>query len=189
MSPYSNIGKTILLKINEEEEFPILSWTAYEKWNAGVDRYMVEILDEEFLSFKQIAVVQDTFFTDTISKDNFSQYCYRITAFRTGDDVQSQSNVACIPTPFNIWVSNAFTPNGDGLNPVFQVKGSFILDYHIDIYNRWGQRIYSSDDLKESWSGLYKGELLPAGHYYYSIIAKGTKGQSKQLSGTILLIR
>jgi gliding motility-associated-like protein len=189
ISPYSNIGKTILLQVNDDEEFPILSWTAYEKWNAGVNRYMVEILDEEFLSFKQIAVLQDTFFIDTISKDNFSRYCYRITAFRSGDDVQSESNVACIPTPFNIWVPNAFTPNGDGLNPVFQVKGSFILDYHIDIYNRWGQRIYSSDDLKESWSGLYKGELLPAGHYYYSIIAKGTKGQSKQLSGTILLIR
>ena len=189
ISPYSNIGKTILLKVNEDEEFPELSWTAYEKWTIGVDRYLVELLDEDYGHFKQVEIVQDTFFTDKLTKDNYAEYCYRITAFRSGDDAQSISNVVCIPTPFNIWVPNAFTPNEDENNPTFKVQGSFVREYEILIYNRWGQLVFYSNDINHSWDGTYEGMLLPEGQYYYNISAKGTKGQAKRLSGSVLLMR
>ncbi|MFC2114119.1 PKD domain-containing protein [Bacteroidota bacterium] len=189
ISPYSNIGKSILLKASEEDEYPFLNWTAYEKWSIGVNRYLVELLDEEMGFFKPVITTNDTFFRDELTNENYTQYCYRITAFRNGDDIQSISNIVCIPTPFNVWVPNAFTPNGDEINPTFKVKGSFILEFEIFIYNRWGEKIYYSRDMKEGWDGKFKGELLPEGQYYYTISAKGTKGQLKTMSGTVLLLR
>ena len=68
-----------------------------------------------------------------------------------------------------IWVPNAFTPNGDGVNDNFEVKGDCVLAYQIRIFDRWGQQVYHSTDLEKAWDGYVDGRLCPMDVYAYRI--------------------
>ncbi len=54
-----------------------------------------------------------------------------------------------------IYIPNTFTPNRDGLNEVFLVAGNDIVDFHMKIFNRWGQLIFESYDINAGWNGTY----------------------------------
>jgi gliding motility-associated-like protein len=86
-------------------------------------------------------------------------------------------------------VPNAFTPNGDSRNDCFGVKswgGATIEEF--TIFNRWGQRVFSSKNATACWDGRYKGEPQPAGGYVYVIKAKTFCGNIKR-TGTLVLVR
>jgi len=83
-------------------------------------------------------------------------------------------------------VPNVFTPNGDGYNDTYKVKysGEFTA-YNIQILNRWGVKMYESDNIDEGWSC----NKCADGTYYYVIEAKGIDGKKFDLHGTITLIK
>lgn len=54
---------------------------------------------------------------------------------------------------FGIYVSNAFTSNGDGLNDVFQPKGFGIVKYELVIFDRWGGQLFHTNTFEEGWNG------------------------------------
>jgi len=89
---------------------------------------------------------------------------------------------------YRIFVPNAFTPNGDGLNDTFgpvitgDIAGENIEMY---IYNRWGEQIYEFTDLGEGWDGTYKGKLANTGVYVWTLIVNGKAKQD----GSVSLIR
>ncbi len=89
----------------------------------------------------------------------------------------------------NIFIPNAFTPNGDGLNDVFIPVSHGIKSVHMVIFNRWGEEIYVSDSMKEGWNGIFKGEVLSPDAYGYSISAVGYSGRYYYFNGTITLFR
>ena len=92
-------------------------------------------------------------------------------------------------------VPQAFTPNGDGTNDHFTVFGEYIADYQIKIFNRWGEEVYSSDDvndlnnLSRGWDGTYKGKLQDVGTFVYYITAKDLNGKNIFKKGNLTLIR
>lgn len=106
---------------------------------------------------------------------------YRVTAFQKGNNqVRSVSNeVEIIPAAL-LYIPNAFTPNDDGLNDTFGAIGEGITEYNIQIYNRWGELIFESNDIKTQWDGNYHNEIVPMGVYVYKISARGpnTSGKS-----------
>ena len=60
---------------------------------------------------------------------------------------------------YPIYVPNAFTPNNDGVNDAFAVEGVDPQGYRLEIYNRWGDLIFKSEDPKEVWQGnLQQGD-------------------------------
>ncbi len=64
-----------------------------------------------------------------------------------------------------------FSPNGDGLNDVFNPFfkcGSLDLQYHISIFNRWGQRVYYGHNMNDTWDGTFHGKTVDAGTYFLS---------------------
>ncbi len=69
----------------------------------------------------------------------------------------------------DIWVPNAFTPNGDNKNDFFKpvVMGSFKLSFYI--YNKWGEILFKSDDISTGWDGNYMGKEVPQGVYVWMI--------------------
>jgi gliding motility-associated-like protein len=77
----------------------------------------------------------------------------------------------------NIRIPNAFSPNGDGVNDLWNVAG--LLSYpeaDVLIFNRYGSIIYQSKGYQEPWDGKYQGNTIPRGTYYYSIdLNNGTK--------------
>jgi len=95
----------------------------------------------------------------------------------------------CRKLKFNIYVPNSFTPNGDGLNDEFIVKGTHILDFKMQVYNRWGELVFETDDYKNGWDGKFKGSNCPVGVYFVILNVKGTSTQKKNFSTTVTLIR
>jgi len=89
--------------------------------------------------------------------------------------------------PPTLIIPNAFTPNGDGINDTWNIK--YLENYPnclVDIYNRYGERLYSSVGYPIPWDGKYKGAILPTGTYYYVI---NTKSNLKTFSGYVTIIR
>jgi gliding motility-associated-like protein len=70
-------------------------------------------------------------------------------------------------------VPNVFTPNGDGINDFFFIKNENLSDYHLTIYNRWGQAVFESRNLTETWNGRIHntGNECEAGVYFYHLTA------------------
>ena len=69
-----------------------------------------------------------------------------------------------------LFVPNAFTPNGDLINDIFLPKGQNINKYRLIIYDRWGSEIFESDSLEEGWDGTNAGEPCPTGVYVWIIV-------------------
>jgi len=91
---------------------------------------------------------------------------------------------------FEIYLPNAFTPNGDGLNDYFGVPG-FNKNrlIKLTIYNRWGQLIFETNDANKRWDGRYKKSLQPVGIYIYYAEMENRKGNRITKKGVVTLIR
>jgi len=95
--------------------------------------------------------------------------------------------LSILPAEQSILIPNAFTPNGDGINDTWNIKFlSAYVNCSVDIFNRWGEKVYSSTGYSVPWDGSYKGTALPTGTYYYIINLKN--GQNP-LSGFVAIIR
>lgn len=70
--------------------------------------------------------------------------------------------------PGGFYIPSAFTPNKDGLNDFFKVFGN-AKTFEIKIYNRWGELVFKSSDINQSWDGTYKGKLSVTGAYTYIV--------------------
>ena len=93
---------------------------------------------------------------------------------------------------FGIFVPNTFTPNGDGLNDIFYGKGYGIKKFEMQIYDRWGEKVFTSTDLNEAWDGTYtnKGtKQVQEGVYTWRIKLTNVFGKSKELTGHVTLIK
>ena len=90
----------------------------------------------------------------------------------------------------NILIPNVFTPNGDGSNDVFTVDGINIKSVEGQIYNRWGQKMFSWNNIKGYWDGrTLAGSKAPDGTYFYIIKAEGNDGKKYLKKGGFSLIR
>jgi gliding motility-associated-like protein len=88
-----------------------------------------------------------------------------------------------------IFVPNTFTPNGDGLNDVLYVRGDYIDELELYIYNRWGQLVFETRDKNVGWDGTFKGELLRTDvfGYYLKCICYGQEEYFTR--GNVTLLR
>lgn len=121
----------------------------------------------------------------TVAKDGG----YAVTA--DNDGCTGTASIIIPACPCEVWIPNAFSPNSDGLNDVFRPNATSDLDeYHMTIFNRWGELIFTADDITIGWDGKYKGEKAVPGVYTYTIfyICSNSK-QKKMKHGSITLIR
>ncbi len=88
-----------------------------------------------------------------------------------------------------IYIPSAFSPNLDGINERFGVKGERLRDFRLDIRNRWGELLYQTYRLNDSWDGKYKGEDCQVGTYTYQVHWKDLKDQQQIRTGVFQLIR
>lgn len=92
-----------------------------------------------------------------------------------------------------ITVPNVFTPNGDGINDYFfprQLLSSGLIDFNMNVYNRWGQIIFTGNALDgRGWDGRYNGVDQPEGVYVYLIDAIFKDGQKETHKGNVTLLR
>lgn len=101
---------------------------------------------------------------------------------------------------------NAFSPNGDGTNDYYGAKssdpscscrgekvcvhrGQSIVSFHATIYNRWGQKLYSWDDVTGSWDGKFNGTDVKDGVYYVHVEAVGADGITYDIKKDVNILR
>jgi gliding motility-associated-like protein len=73
---------------------------------------------------------------------------------------------------FQLFMPNAFSPNGDGINDLFLPAGvQNIGGFKMEIYNRWGEKMFETTDPSFGWNGIYRGKLLNDGVYIYVVRA------------------
>jgi len=89
----------------------------------------------------------------------------------------------------DIYVPNAFTPNGDGNNDVVYVHSEGIKSLNFSVYNQWGQILFSSTEKTNGWDGTYKGVKEPLGVYTYYLKAVMNNGHEVNKKGTITLLK
>ena len=114
---------------------------------------------------------------------------YRVTAFKKNQpQVFSVSNYARVSPSAVLYIPNAFTPNGDGINETFAPKGDGIETFKMLIYNRWGELLFETQDLQKGWDGTFKGVLSQQDVYIYKVSARGQAYGLVEQEGTVTLI-
>lgn len=93
----------------------------------------------------------------------------------------------CTPS---VHIPNAFSPNGDGVNDVFELDGRFYKVEQVRIFDRWGECLYATENQPLRWNGTRKGEVLPVGTYYALITYSSEFNDEKvNYKGTVHLIK
>ncbi len=91
----------------------------------------------------------------------------------------------------SVFLPNAFSPNSDGQNDVFCIQDgqSCINSITLIIYDRWGEKVFETNNPAFCWDGTYKGKLLDPAVFVYFAKATFTNGQTAERKGNVTLIR
>lgn len=117
---------------------------------------------------------------------------YTVKAINNCGSVQDGIRIDYVKCNYCLFVPNAFSPNGDGKNDKFNILETCLIDkYKLEIFNRWGELVFTTLSTSKSWDGTYNGKDAEGGVYYYYIIAKlrDTSREELHLKGDITLIR
>jgi len=89
-----------------------------------------------------------------------------------------------------VYVPNAFTPNGDGVNDLFRPnQSSNPIAFKLTVFNRLGQRLFESESIYDGWNGNYNGKPVPTGVYYWLCNYTMGDGQVEVQKGHVTLLR
>ena len=183
--------RSILAKINlENDSFMRVNWNPYVGWNeGGVGEYLVYHSTDDDTSTQIVRSLNDTTYQMLDDLTAF-RHCFRIGAVNADNDsLISLSNRICMEFEPLLWIPNAFSPGSwDQVNNTFRVVAVRMRSYELQIYNRWGGLVFTSDDPAKQWDGTYKGGECPEGVYLYKV---NVIGQKKNIfrSGTLHLLR
>jgi gliding motility-associated-like protein len=88
-----------------------------------------------------------------------------------------------------IYLPNAFTPNGDGINDIFKVRSNILRSMNLAIYDRWGNKVFETENINDGWDGFYKGQPAPVESYGYYFMGECLQGEKINLKGNVSLMR
>lgn len=154
---------SILLKGMEHPFFFTLSSNPYVIWETGVKDYdLWSSVDTGTLRFKKIIPNQVDFVSarDGDLDYDWGGYYYQYRANNQTNDTTptrvSKSNTIYLIQPPQLHVPSAFSPNGDTHNDEWGIVDVFVKTYQILVFNRWGEKVYDSEDKHAQWNAVYK---------------------------------
>jgi gliding motility-associated-like protein len=170
-----------------------LDWLPYDYWIDGTNRY--ELFRTE-PGINQDIEIYETSTKSLFHRDqklNYDNGIYNYTAVAyestTGFNQKSVSNtIDLIQAPI-LYAPNAYTENGDELNDTFLPVTAFVKDYHLQIYNRWGEKIFESYDKKQGFNSQFKGIEVKSDVYFYLVNYSGWDGSFHTKKGNFTLLR
>lgn len=114
----------------------------------------------------------------TLTVSQTGQYWVRVPPARC--NIADTTNVQVVDCPGE--VPNVITPNGDGKNDALVIRNIDLVPWRMEIYNRWGRRVYEAEPYRNDWSG----EGLPSGVYYYGLTNQRLR---RSIKGIVHIIR
>ena len=121
----------------------------------------------------------------------FDTVTYHLTV-RKASCIVDTGNIKVIvfKTKPDIFVPTAFTPNGDGKNDILKAIPVGIRQFDfLNIYNRWGQLIFSTTNADNGWDGTVKGLMQPSGTYIFITQGTAYTGEKIIKKGSIVILR
>lgn len=115
--------------------------------------------------------------------------CYILQAVNEFGCIAKDEVCVDVTTDYGVYIPNIFTPNEDNMNDVFYVYGYSISNVTMEIFDRWGERLFTSADQKVGWNGTFKGTLCKADVYVYKVSYKGLNGKTYFKTGHVTLNR
>ena len=202
----SNIGRTIWLeaKANDLDATNTLSITPYEGWLGNVQKY--DIYRAVAGIWESAPIASLPAFTDTIVyvddiTDVFrgdGEYCYKVVATENPvahvgglTEATSISNESCVQHEPYLYIPNAFAPTSH-YNPDFKPVLTFSdpESYLFQIYNKWGQKIFETNDETEAWNGRMHntGKMCQVDSYVYVVKFLSAKQEEFSQRGIVTLV-
>ncbi|MCU0421675.1 MAG: gliding motility-associated C-terminal domain-containing protein [Bacteroidia bacterium] len=151
------------------------SQTFQFNYTSGKSDSLIEILWSDGSSSKNIQLASGGKYTAVVSNGCFKD--------------SFEINLEEVDCNGKYFVPNAFTPNNDGVNDVFDINGLNIKNRIMNIYNRWGQLVYEANGSISGWDGTFKLKPAPSDVYTYLIYVTDSLGNEQSLKGTLHLIR
>ncbi len=194
----SNIGKTIRLEgfSNTERLVNNINWSPYKEWDEDVMEYQIfrRIDGAAFPTLLDQVDGTETSYEDDVSELLYTKgdFCYTIVAVEEPNGISipdaAFSNELCITQDPVIWTPNAFVV--DGFNKIFRPVISFadFDNYQLEVYSRWGDIIFTTDDIQQGWDGTFNGSLVPEGLYAYYIYVADGAGRVYEERGTVTML-
>jgi len=162
-NPFVCLGQSIILSVEPAD--PNCTYT----WSDGSTGSTIEIFPEEDFSIWVECI--DTFGCVGVS------------------DTLDISVVPPQCDESDVFIPNAFSPNGDNVNDVLFVRSKFIDDMELVIVNRWGQEVFRSTDQSVGWDGSFNGEFLAPDAFSYTLSVLCIDGQSYVTTGNVSIIK
>lgn len=188
-APWTAPFCTAVLKGSINGDSVLLNWQEPSGYN--IIRYAIEQLDEEG---RIVNIFQPDARTSLfLPVDSFSEQVLRfrlIIIVRTqAGAVALYGNTVRLRINATLTFPTAFSPNNDGLNDTFGVTARFVSKFTLQVFNRWGELVYFSENPDERWDGTYKGSILPAGTYALVIQAEDRTGRKIEQKAMLLITK
>jgi gliding motility-associated-like protein len=121
--------------------------------------------------------------------DSHGSYAVQLSVATQYGCKDSTIKIVQVSEDYMLYLPNAFTPNGDGLNEVFAARGMGVKSLKMYIYDRWGNLLFFTDDMEKGWDGTNKGEIMQEDVYVWKIELKTFKNETRQVKGTVSLVK
>lgn len=106
--------------------------------------------------------------------------------------LSSRAQADCNGTsPSDLMIPNVITPNSDGKNDEFKVVSTDISSLHVEIFNRWGMKVYAYDGVNGIWDATVFGSIQASGIYFYNVeyVSSCAPGVPIKAGGYFTLLR
>jgi len=167
-----------------------LEFSPYLGWKNGVKKYVLYRYVSgagNYQPYDSFTKPEEVYYNNGL--EGYLQ-CYRVLSYEDGgNNEKSWSNEICFNFAPTIYIPNAFTPNGDGSNDQFTIKSGAIKTFDMKIYNRWGEKVWETNNSNEFWDGNYKDKPAQMDVYMYVITLTDFRDHSFNMNGTVHLIR
>ena len=195
----------MLLDVESKENLTnVLSWNSYRQFMGGVRDYEIyRSIGVSANGFVKIGTTSDTFYVDNIRDDgdNVGIFCYRIVATEQNNPLgfvdfnglafNSTSNEACAEHEPRVFIPNSFNPNSENIeNNIWKPVHLYVEEssYSLEIYDRWGNKVFGTNDETKGWDGKVSGEYAPVGAYIYQLKYRSKQGEPVEKRGSITLM-
>ncbi len=130
----------------------------------------------------------DTCAVTAASPDTTTTYCVMAT------DSNGCTDSACVTVRVDhpcgsIYIPNAFSPNGDGQNDTLYIRGSCIKELTFSIYDRWGQKVFETDNAGRGWNGTFNGSPMNSAAFVFYLRVIFDRGEEIIRKGSVSIVR
>lgn len=116
-------------------------------------------------------------------------YDVSLHVYNEGGCTSDFATSVCILASTRVFVPDAFSPNGDGVNDVLYVRAPGLQELSFQLYDRWGSKVFESRETGHGWDGNLRGAKAPSGVYVYVLSAVMFDGEVVEMTGDVTLVR